>query len=232
MIKTLAEGLELKRHPIQKRILAWADDCSLRYSWRRQGNKAYQVFIGEMLLDKVERNPETAHQRFIQLFPSIEDLRGASDELMSDLMASLHLERYQRSFKKMVEVMGNEEKGDLPRDFDSLAHICGLEHYHIKAVFCFGYGLPIAVVNRHVLRMLTRVFASNLPLHPSMGLIEALAQSLVCYQDSQRFNGALLDIAELVCDSEKPLCSSCPVDSLCDYAHSVRQLSRSLEKVS
>jgi len=170
-----------------------------------------------MLLDKT-RSPIVACQRFLRAFPSVDELLAADEDAVDDILEELRLERHRGAIMKFIRGLAVEGKGGLPCDSETLSRITGLERHHIRAILCFGYGLPIAVVNGDVLRMLRRIFAGSLPPQPPAGLIEAVAESLVFYQDPQTYNGAVLDLAELVCQPESPACRACPVASVCDSA--------------
>jgi A/G-specific adenine glycosylase len=212
--RTLLTGLEGKRQSFHERILAWAENHTPRFPWRQPGDP-YRILIGELLLERT-RYPAVASQCFLRAFPSVDELMAADKDAVESALEDLHLQRLRDSIFKLVRGLAIEGKGGLPCDSETLSRITGLDRYHIRAIFCFGYGLPIAIVNGHVRRMVKRVFAGSLPAQPSAGLIEAIAESLVSYRDPQMYNGALLDLAELVCQTGVPSCRVCPVASICD----------------
>jgi A/G-specific adenine glycosylase len=214
--RMLITGVEGKRQSFWERILAWANSHQPRFPWRRPGDP-YCVLIGELLLEKT-MSPVVASQRFLRTFPSVDELLAADKDAVDGILEDLHLQRHRDSIFQLVRGLAIDGKGGLPCDSETLARITGLDRHHIKAVFCFGYGLPIAVVNGHVRRMLKRILAGSLPSQPSAGLIEAIAESLVSYRDPQTYNSVLLDLAELVCQAEAPACQVCPVSSICDSA--------------
>jgi A/G-specific adenine glycosylase len=219
--EALITALESKKPLFWQSIFSWAAGHPPRYPWRRPGNP-YDVLIGELLLEKARTAPVVASERFRHVFPSIDDLLTADETKINRALARLHLRRYRRSIIGLAKGLATGTSGELPCDTETLARVSGLERYHVRAIFCFGYGLPLAVVDGHVRRMLQRIFAASLPQHPSVGLIETLAESLVPYQDPQTYNGVLLDLAEMVCRIEMPLCQACPLLAICDAAASLR----------
>ena len=229
--KTLiANGLERKKPVIQQNMILWSDLYPSRYVWHYQRSHPYQVLIGEILVEKTRHDVATIHERFLQFFPSFADLAAADEEKLSEVLVSLHLEEHQRLFKQIVKGLATLD--ELPRDYDGIAEISGLKHESIKAMLCFGYGLPVGVVNKHVFRMLTRIFANELPPLPSAGLIEAIGESLAFVADPQKYNGAMLDVSELICRSKVPSCRDCPVYSQCDYAIDVQKSKPLVQKVA
>jgi A/G-specific adenine glycosylase len=217
----LITALESKKPSLWKSISTWAVNHPPRYPWRRFGNP-YDVLIGELLLEKARTTPVIASERFLRVFPSVDDLLAANEEEINRVLESLHLLRHRQSIMGLIRGLAVNGKGDLPCDSETLARVSGLERHHIRAVFCFGYGLPLAVVDGHVRRMLSRIFASSLPRHSPIGLLETVAENLVSYQDPQTYNGVLLDLAELVCRTELPWCQDCPVTAICDSAPGFR----------
>ena len=159
--RMLLTGLEGKRQSFRECILAWADSHQPRFPWRRPGDP-YRVLIGELLLEKT-RSPVVASQRFLRAFPSVDDLLAADEDAVERVLEEVRLQRLRDSIFKLVRGLAIDGQGGLPCDSETLSRITGLERHHIRAVFCFGYGLPIAVVNGHVRRMLKRVFAGCLP---------------------------------------------------------------------
>jgi A/G-specific adenine glycosylase len=214
-------ALESKKPSLWQSISTWAVKHPPRYPWRRLGSP-YDVLIGELLLEKARTTPVIASERFLRVFPSIEDLLAADEEEVNRVLESLHLQRHRQSFIGLVRGLAMDGKGDLPGDTETLARVSGLERHHIRAVFCFGYGLPVAIVDGHVRRLLKRIFAGSLPHHSSIGLLETVAQNLVCDRDPQTYNGVLLDLAELVCRMELPWCQACPLIAICDSAPGFR----------
>jgi A/G-specific adenine glycosylase len=212
---TLIAGLEAKRPLLWQNVLTWAESHPLRYPWRRPADP-YHVLIGELLLEKSRSAPVAACERFLHAFPSVADLLAADEDALNRALEVMHLHRLQDAIMKLIKGLALDGKGKLPCDSETLARISGLERHHVRAVFCFGYGMPVAVVDGHVRRMLGRIFANSLPPRAPAGLLETVAESLVSYRDPQTYNGVLLDLAELVCRPEAPSCRSCPVASICD----------------
>ncbi len=82
---------------------------------------------------------------------------------------------------------------------------------------CFGYGLPVAVVDSNAARMLSRLFGDSLPSQPSQGLLRAIAEVLAPGIEIETYNRGFLDLSESICTDKEPLCERCPVSQVCDY---------------
>ncbi len=221
----LIAALERKKPSLWQGIFTWAESHPPRYPWRRLEDP-YRVLIGELLLENVRSAPVAASERFLNVFPSVDLLLAADKGIVNGVLERLHLQRNRDAILRLVGDLAMYGIGGLPCDSETLSRISGLGRHHIRAVFCFGYGLPIAVVNEYVRRMLKRLFTNSLPHNPSTGLVETIAESLVSYRDPQTYNGVLLDLAELVCLPEAPSCRLCPVISICDIAPGLQILDK------
>jgi len=218
----LREALEGRRRQIQEGILSWATNNLPRYPWRQSGRTPYEVLMGEVWLKQTSSVVAVrVYQRFVQQFLSVKALAEAEEDNVTDICHSFGLGRSAQYIKTMVKSLLKEGKGYLPRDSESFARTSGLEHHHIRAIFCFGYGMPIAVVDANVARMLSRLFRRALPSSPAQGLLQAIGENLLPFSNPQRYNCGLLDLAELICRDEDPLCPRCPIGEACDYAEAL-----------
>lgn len=219
-LEALIEALERKKPHIQKGIFLWAVSTHPHYPWREAGKAPYEAFIGEVWLSQT--TPASAvhvYDRLVQRFHSLRDLAEATDADLTDVLSELRFQEHERHFKTMAETVWKEGEGEMPRGSETLFQALGLERHSIKAVMCFGYGLPVAVIDSNVARMLARIFAGSLPSHPEQGLLDALGQSLLAESNPQQHNWGLLDLAESICRRAEPLCTQCPVIKVCDHAN-------------
>lgn len=224
--QALSEALESRRRQIQEGVLLWATNNIPRYPWRQPGKTPYEVLVGEVCLKYASSVVAVRiYQRFVQKFFSVKDFTEAEEEVMTDAYNSFGLGRSAKYLKTIVNHLLKAGKGCLPSDSESFARTSGLEQHHIRAIFCFGYGMPIAVVDANVARMLSRIFRYTLPSPPAKGLIHAIGDNLLPFDNPQCYNCGLLDLAELVCRDRCPLCPRCPIDGFCDYAEALPQYS-------
>lgn len=220
----LREAVEARRRHIQEGVLSWATNNFPRYPWRQSGKTPYEVLIGEAWLKQTSSSVAVrVYQRFVQQFLSIKALSEAEEGDVTDVCCSFGLERPAQYIKMMVKSLLKEGKGELPRNSETFAKASGLEHQHVKSIFCFGYGMPIAVVDVNVARMLSRLFRHAIPSPPAQGLLQAIGESLLPFGNPQSYNGGLLDLAELICRDIDPLCHRCPIGEVCDYAEALPQ---------
>ena len=70
------------------------------------------------------------------------------------------------------------EKGGFPRDYESIRSLKGVGDYTAAAIASLAFGLPRAVVDGNVYRVLSRYFGIDTPIDTTEGrkLFTALAQ--------------------------------------------------------
>jgi A/G-specific adenine glycosylase len=218
----LREALEARKRRIQEGILTWAANNLLRYPWRKSGKTPYEVLIGEAWLKQTSSVVAVrVYQRFLQRFLSIKALAEAEADEVASTCCKFGLERPAQNIKMMVRSLLKEGNGDLPKNSDVFARASGLGHQCVKCIFCFGYGMPIAVVDANIARTLSRLFNNTLPSPPAQGLLQAIGENLLPVGNHQIYNSGFMDLAELICRNENPLCPRCPIGEACDYAEAL-----------
>ncbi len=214
----LVEALEARKQRIQEGILSWAANNLLRYPWRKSGKTPYEVLIGEAWLKQTSSVVAVrVYQRFLQRFLSVKALIEAEENEVTGTCCKFGLERPAQNIKMMVKCLLKEGQGDLPKNSDVFARVSGLGHPCVRCIFCFGYNMPIAIVDANVSRALSRIFNKTLPSTPAPGLIQVIAENLLPACEYHTYNSSFMELSELVCRKENPLCDRCPIYEVCDY---------------
>ncbi|XP_017506216.2 adenine DNA glycosylase isoform X3 [Manis javanica] len=122
--------------------------------------------------------------------------------------------RLQEGARKVVEELG----GHMPCTADTLQRLLpGVGRYTAGAIASIAFGQITGVVDGNVVRVLCRVRAIG--ADPSSTLVSqqlwSLAQQLVDPARPGDFNQAAMELGATVCTPQHPLCSQCPVQSLC-----------------
>ncbi|XP_073864589.1 adenine DNA glycosylase isoform X34 [Macaca fascicularis] len=151
-------------------------------------------------------------------WPTLQDLASASLEEVNQLWAGLGYysrgRRLQEGARKVVEELG----GHMPRTAETLQQLLpGVGRYTAGAIASIAFGQATGVVDGNVARVLCRVRAIG--ADPSSTLVSqrlwGLAQQLVDPARPGDFNQAAMELGATVCTPQRPLCSRCPVQSLC-----------------
>jgi len=101
------------------------------------------------------------------------------------------------------------ERGSFPDDYASLRALAGVGDYTAAAVASIAFGLPHAVVDGNVRRVLARL------VNDGRANPQELADGLLDRRDPARWNQAVMELGATVCLPREPLCDQCPIAVHC-----------------
>ena len=93
--------------------------------------------------------------------------------------------------------------------------------YTAGAIASFAFDLPHPAVDGNVLRVVSRLLASDLPIDALSGkrlCTQAVKELLATQLPPSQLGQALIELGALVCTPQSPQCSACPVSSWCRVA--------------
>ena len=200
------------------RVLKWADNNFSDFPWR-QRRSPYEVLVAEVLLKRTTATAAArVYEDFLFRFPSLQDIASAPDEELVEALSIVGLQRQRaRSMKHLSAWLLSRHGGRIPRELGDLLEVPGLGDYSATAILSFGYGVPAAVLDTNVERILIRVFGNTLPPHPPWALLREAAQSLLPTDKHREYNYGLLDLGRQVCRYVDPKCGECPLASVCAF---------------
>ncbi len=116
-------------------------------------------------------------------------------------------------------------RGAFPSDYDSLCALPGVGDYTAAAVASIAYGLPHAVLDGNVLRVLSRFTGESASIAASATRqrLRDAAQSLLDPKHPGEFNQAMMELGATLCAPRDPACSHCPLSTACLAYKSGRQ---------
>ncbi|XP_054576364.1 adenine DNA glycosylase isoform X2 [Eptesicus fuscus] len=207
-------------------LLSWYDLKKRDLPWRRRAEgevdldrRAYAVWVSEVMLQQTQvATVINYYTRWMQKWPTLQDLASASLEEVNQLWAGLGYysrgRRLQEGARKVVEELG----GHVPRTAETLQRLLpGVGRYTAGAIASIAFGQVTGVVDGNVVRVLCRV--RGIGADPSNTFVSqqlwSLAQQLVDPARPGDFNQAAMELGAIVCTPQHPHCSQCPVQSLC-----------------
>ncbi|XP_057356143.1 adenine DNA glycosylase isoform X7 [Manis pentadactyla] len=215
-------------------LLSWYNREKRDLPWRRQAEgevdldrRAYAVWVSEVMLQQTQvATVIDYYTRWMQVTSGKGSVRSQTpDESLSfgmeevnQLWAGLGYysrgRRLQEGARKVVEELG----GHMPRTAETLQRLLpGVGRYTAGAIASIAFGQVTGIVDGNVVRVLCRVRAIG--ADPSSTLVSqqlwSLAQKLVDPAQPGDFNQAAMELGATVCTPQHPLCSQCPVQSLC-----------------
>jgi len=201
-----------KIRKFQERMLAWYQSHQRLLPWR--GDPApYRVWIAEVMLQQTR--VQTAlpyYSRFLNRFPTVETLAAASEGDVLEFWAGLGYYQRARNLRNAARRILKEMGGEFPEKLDQIRLLPGVGRYTAGAIYSIAYNRPEPVVDGNVRRVISRLH--GIADAPDRFIWQQAESWLVKDQPSD-FNQAVMELGALVCLPSRPLCSSCPVKSLC-----------------
>ena len=208
-----------KRRLFQEAVLCWVTDRLRDYPWRKPGRSPYEILIAEILLKRTTATAAArVYEDFLHKFPSPQAINDADEEKLAQVLSKVGLQwQRAKAVKALAGHLTEVHGGEIPCDLHLLLGIPGLGEYSARAILSFGFGIPVAVVDANIERILGRAFQNVLPRRPSQHSLQVLAGSLLPNKSHRDYNLGLLDLGALICRYVDPLCGKCPLASICDY---------------
>jgi A/G-specific adenine glycosylase len=201
----------------QQHLLDWYHQNGRAYPWR-SSKDPYRVWLSEIILQqtRVQQGLPYYH-RFLERFPTVEDLAAATEEEVLKCWQGLGYYSRARNLHHTAQKIVTDYGGRFPTNFESLRTLKGVGDYTASAIASICFNLPHAVVDGNVFRVLTRYYGIETPINTSQGFrqIKALASKLLRGHDPGQFNQALMDFGAHHCTPKKPLCGDCPFQKNC-----------------
>ncbi len=178
----------------------------------------YRIWLSEVILQQTRVDQGWAYyERFLQAFPSVRALASAPDTKVFKLWEGLGYYSRCRNLLATARLVAQDLGGEFPRELEGLRKLKGVGPYTAAAIASFAFGLPHAVVDGNVTRILSRFFGHALPVDGPEGkkLFSDLAQRLLDKKDPAGWNQAIMDLGATVCKPRQPRCGDCPLGKRC-----------------
>lgn len=199
----------------QHEILSWYDKHRRQLPWRGTADP-YKIWVSEIILQQTRvAQGLDYYKRFLQAFPSVDDLARASEDSVMQVWQGLGY--YSRARNMQSAARSIVDMGGFPRDYAGVRSLKGVGDYTAAAICSFAYGMPHAVVDGNAFRLLSRYFGISIPIDTTRGKREftALAQALLPTKLSADYNQAIMDFGATQCIPLSPHCDECPLSGGC-----------------
>jgi A/G-specific adenine glycosylase len=202
---------------IGKRLVSWYMQNQRHLPWR-QTSDPYLIWLSEIILQQTQVATGLDYfRRIATRFPNVSQLAYAPlDELLRLWQGLGYYSRARNMHFAANQVMA-EYGGRFPDNYRHIASLKGVGPYTAAAIASIAYGLPHAVVDGNVFRVLARLYAVDTPIDSTSGkkVFDALAHQLLDRQNPGLHNQAVMELGALVCRPVNPQCSDCPLADFC-----------------
>ncbi len=197
-------------------LLGWFRENGRELPWR-QTRDPYAIWLSEIILQQTQVKQGWDYwERFMRRWPTVEDLAGATeDEVLREWQG---LGYYSRARNLHFAARQIVALGHFPDTLEGIKALKGVGDYTAAAIGSIAFGLPAAVVDGNVYRVLARHFGIDTPINTTDGkkTFAALAQELLPEGEASEYNQAIMDFGALQCTPASPNCSVCPLMESCE----------------
>jgi A/G-specific adenine glycosylase len=202
-------------------LLDWFSVNARDLPWRRTRDP-YAIWVSEIMLQQTRAQAVIPYyERFLARFPDVESLAAAAEDEVLALWSGLGY--YSRARNLRRGAIAIRAAGGFPRDYAGIRQLPGIGDYTASAIASIAFGLPHAVLDGNVLRVVARVEndPSDIASSPARERFRAVVQTwldrrpLSASEHPGEFNQALMELGATVCLPRNPLCLVCPLAAGC-----------------
>lgn len=198
-------------------LLSWNAGNTREMPWKGEKDP-YRVWLSEIILQQTRVEQGLPYyERFTRAYPDIASLAAAKDEEVFRHWQGLGYYARCRNMLLTAREIVARHGGRFPSTYVGMLELKGIGSYTAAAIASFAFGLPHAVLDGNVFRVLARFFGIAIPAGSGKGKahFSALAEKLLDRRQPGVYNQAIMDFGSLVCKPRKPLCLQCPLSACC-----------------
>lgn len=201
----------------QKNLVSWYETHKRELPWRKSQDP-YRVWVSEIMLQQTRVDTVIPYyERFMRVFPEMEDLAYANEEDLLKVWEGLgyysRVRNLQTAVKEVVENYG----GVVPDNRKEIEGLKGVGPYTAGAILSIAYNKAEPAVDGNVMRVLSRVFCmeDDIAKPQTRKKHEVILYNLIDKYNPSSFNQGLMELGALVCTPTSPGCLLCPVREQC-----------------
>lgn len=195
----------------------WSSQNPRPMPWKGERDP-YKVWLSEIILQQTRMEQGLPYyQKFVQQYPNVRHLADAPEDELMKLWEGLGYYSRARNLHASAKKIAYELGGTFPNTFEEIRSLKGVGNYTASAIASFAFGLPHAVLDGNVYRVLARFFGidSQTDTPAAQKQFAALAQILLDPAHPAAHNQAMMDFGAIGCTPQNPRCSDCPLRTEC-----------------
>lgn len=198
-------------------LIDWYIKNKRELPWRNTSNP-YHIWLSEIILQQTRVNQGLPYfESFTSHFPSINDLANASEDKVLKLWQGLGYYSRARNLHATAKFISANLNGIFPKQYDEIIKLKGIGPYTAAAIASFAYKEPVAVVDGNVFRVISRYFGifDDISTSKTRNIFQNLANELICKNNPDLFNQAIMDFGATQCTPKNPDCLNCIFQENC-----------------
>lgn len=182
----------------------------------------YRVWLSEIMLQQTQVVTVMGYYaRFLQAFPTVEELAGAPLDDVLALWSGLGYYSRARNLHRCAQDVVALHGGVFPNAAEQLQTLPGIGPSTAAAIASFCFAERVAILDANVKRVLARVLAysGDLARSAEERQLWQLATRLLPTHDLShampRYTQGVMDLGASLCSVRQPQCLLCPVRGMC-----------------
>ncbi|MBT8298512.1 MAG: A/G-specific adenine glycosylase [Maribacter sp.] len=200
-----------------QKILLWYAKNKRTLPWRRTKDP-YRIWLSEIMLQQTRVAQGLPYYlKFIEQFPTINDLAGASEESVLKLWQGLGYYSRARNLHATAKTVVSDYDGKFPQTYNELLKLKGVGDYTASAIASICFDEPEPVVDGNVYRVLARFHGAEFPINNAKGIafFKELAREHMDTENVRDYNQGIMEFGAMQCVPKNPDCSICPLNDSC-----------------
>ena len=206
-----------------KHVLAWYEKHGRKnLPWQKVAHP-YNIWVSEIMLQQTRVDAVIPYyEKFIQRFPTLEDLANANVDEVLHHWTGLGYYARARNLHKAAKLIGDQHNAAFPKNIEEVIALPGIGRSTAAAILSLSFNQAHAILDGNVKRVLARVFA--IEGWPGNKTVEQQlwqhAEALLPKNNFAEYTQAMMDLGATLCTRSQPNCDHCPVQEHCiAYAH-------------
>jgi len=201
-----------------KQVVDWYHKQGRKHLPWQQNKTPYRVWISEVMLQQTQvATVIPYYQRFMESFPTINDLAQADEDTVLHHWTGLGYYARARNLHKAAKIMASQYQGEFPQTIDEVIALPGIGRSTAGAILSLALNKHHPILDGNVKRVLARCYTVD-GYNGQAKYEKALwpiAEVLTPKASVAQFNQAMMDLGAMICTRSKPKCGECPLNSGC-----------------
>ena len=189
-------------------LLKWFRREKRALPWRERRDP-YRIWITEIMLQQTRVAAVIPYyERYMKRIPTVEVLASAQIETVLQFWAGLGYYSRARNLHQAAKEIVTQHESAFPRAMDAALTLPGIGEYTSAAILSIAYGVPAAVLDGNVARVLARLGAveGDLREPARWSMLRDAADALLDAKNPRDWNESMMELGAMICTPRAPQC--------------------------
>jgi len=211
-------GKSISSATFSGQLLDWWDQHGRKDLPWQHPRSSYAIWVAEIMLQQTQVKTVIPYfNRFVDRFPDIQSLAGATPDEVLALWSGLGYYARARNLLKAAKICLDDHAAELPQTPEALADLPGIGESTANAIYSQAFDKPAVILDGNVKRVLARYLAiegwpGKSSIHKQLW---AAAGGLLPAKRGGDYTQAIMDLGATLCTRARPDCDQCPVCDGC-----------------